>query len=146
MASYTEEEKIKILYEQSLKEIRDVVARIESVAGTVAATSRTLKEYEADAHTKSATALAQASNQIQEAVRQLVGIEGGMQNAAAGAARDLLLGDNAPLPLLERLVRRQHEALSWLNRAAERYSNGFWLAGAVGMSAGVIGGLIVRYL
>lgn len=146
MSAYTEEEKIKILYEQSLKDIRDVVARIESVAGTVAATTRSLKAHEADAHAKSAMALSHASAQIQEAVQRLVGIEDGMQTAAATAARNLLLGDNAPVPLLERLVRRQHESLGWLNRAAERYSNGFWLAGAVGMSAGVIGGLIVRYL
>lgn len=86
---------------------------------------------------------------LQQAIGKLTGIDDGVQNAAASSARVLLLGNDrlpGPIPALEALVRRQQEALGWLNRASERYSNGYWLAGWVGLIAGIIGGLIVKFL
>lgn len=145
MSAYTEEEKIKILYEQSLRDIRDVVSRIESVAGSIRLTAGTLKEYETDARTKSAATLSQASSEIRQAVQMITGIEQGMQSAAASAARAVLMGDTGPVRNLQALVRTQQEALGWLNRAAERYAHSYWIASIVGLSAGIVGGLIVKF-
>lgn len=118
------------------------LAKMEAVATDYSKRNGTYQE-------KYAANLEAAVASIQQAAAKLTGLEDGMQRAAASSARVLLLGDDrtvGPVPVLKALVREQHEALGWLNRAAERYSNVYWLTGSVGLVAGLIGGLIVRFL
>ena len=89
-ASYTEEEKIKILYEQSLKEIRQVVGLLQGIATSISATAGKLKEQETDAHIRSAEALSQATDEIRQAAQAITGLEDGTQTAAAKQVRDIL--------------------------------------------------------
>lgn len=148
--AYSEEEKIKILYEQSLREIRDLVGRIEQVATVVAGASRFAKEREIGSYLQSAKSLDQATKDIHTAMQQVTGLKDGMELAAASCARTVLLGEGGPIAQLGALVRQQRDALGWLNRAANTYSKALTpsllLTVCTALCCAVIGGLLVRYL
>lgn len=148
--SFTEEEKIKILYEQSLGEIRSVVGRIEQVAASIATTARSLKDQETDAHMRSAKSLTQASAEIRVVVQKLCGVQDGMQQAAASSAREVLLGSDGPVAKLNTLVGEQRAALGWMNRAADLYSRTLtpwhWQTAFTALLCSAIGGALVKYL
>lgn len=148
--AYSEEEKIKILYEQSLREIRDLVGRIEQVATVIAGASKSAKERENGSYLQSAKSLDQATKDIHTAMQQVTGLKDGMQLAAASSARAVLLDEGGPIAQLGALVRQQRDALGWLNRAANTYSKALTpsllITICTALCCAVIGGLCVRYL
>lgn len=148
--AYSEEEKIKILYEESLREIRDLVGRIEQVATVVAGASRFANERENGSYLQSAKSLDQATKDIHTAMQQVTGLKTGMEVAAASSARAVLLGEGGPIVQLGALVRQQRDALGWLNRAADTYSKALTpsllVTVCTALCCAVIGGLFVRYL
>jgi hypothetical protein len=148
--AYSEEEKIKILYEQSLCEIRDLVGRIEQVATVIAGASKVAKERENGSYLQSTKSLDQATKDIHTAMQQVTGLKDGMQLAAASSARAVLLDEDGPIAQLGALVRQQRDALGWLNRAANTYAKALTpsllVTVCTALCSAVIGGLFVRYL
>ena len=144
--SYTEEEKIKILYEQSLGEIRSVMTRIEGVVKAVNDATRQLEAQKTDGFARSANSLTQATSEIRSAIQQLTGLQNGMQTAAAMEARSILLGEESPVTALNGLIQKQVDAMEWLRKASEQYAARWFTSGLVGLAAGLIGGLIAKHV
>jgi len=92
--------------------------------------------------------LKSALEKVTEAVEQVVGVQKNISISAAHAAREVLMGEAGPLKKLDYLVRRQVEALSWMNRAANFYERTFvlWPMVISAVFGSLIGGTVVRYL
>jgi hypothetical protein len=89
-----------------------------------------------------------ALEKVNEAVEQVTGAQKNISTSAAHAAREVLMGDAGPVKKLDYLVRKQIEALSWMNRAANFYERAFilWPMVLSATLGALIGGAIVRFL
>ena len=79
--AYSEEEKIKILYEDSLQEIRKVVNQIESVAAIIVAAADTVAGGKQILHSRNEKFLMDQVKHITDATRELRDYEGVMQKS-----------------------------------------------------------------
>lgn len=100
------------------------------------------------AHEANDKVLKSALEKVKEAVEQVVGVQENISISAAHAAREVLMGDAGPIKKLDYLVRKQLEALSWMNRAANFYERTFvlWPMVLSAVLGSLIGGAVVRYL
>lgn len=146
--SYTEEEKIKILYEKSLGDVRDLTNKMEAVANTITAAVNLISNEKTVLRAENEKLLVGAVKEIKDSVEQIAGVQANITSAAANAAREVLIGDDGPVNKLEYLVRQQHEALGWLNRAANYYEKSYvlWPMVLSSVFSALLGGLIVRFI
>lgn len=142
---HSTEEKLQIMYEDSLRDIRDLATRMESVAGTINVAVNEFNKGKAGLRAENEKILMATIAEIKSTANQMSGVQENIASAAANAARAILLGDGGPVQQLNDLVRQQNEALGWLNRAAEMYGKPYSYKTIIPYGvAAVIGGLIVR--
>lgn len=146
--SHSAEEKIKILYEDSLREIRELTAKLERVAQAVTAAANSINNGKTILRAENEKLLLEAVGAIRVAVEQIAGVQANITSAAAQEARAVLLGNEGPVAKLDALVRQQREALGWLNRAAEFYKKSYvlWPMVVSTMIGGLIGGAVIRFV
>jgi hypothetical protein len=142
---HSAEEKIKILYEDSLQDIRELTAKMEAIAMAISAATTELKSGKSVIRAETERLLIDAVKEIKGAVQQIVDVQGDLNSTAANSAQSLLA---EPLKKLDYLVRKQVEALGWMNRAANFYERTFvlWPMVISAILGSMIGGAIVRYL
>lgn len=154
MNGHSAEEKIKILYEDSLREIRELTQKLEGTGKAVEAAANLISERERVLRTENERLLIGAVGEVKKSVEQIIGVQDNINRAAVSAALDLLQSKGGPINQIENLVIKQQEALGWLNRATRFYEQAyitrpiFWAVLLGGLFGGVAGGaasiLLVR--
>ena len=146
--SHSAEEKIKILYEDSLREIRELAAKLDGVAQTVTAAANFINNGKTVLRAENEKLLLRAVGNIQSTVEQITGVQTNIAEATANAAKAILLGDDGPIAKLDDLVRHEKEALRWLNKAASYYEKNYvlWPMILSSMAGALIGGAFVRFI
>lgn len=151
MTGHTTEEKLKILYEDSLRDIRSIASQMQKVAAEISAAANLVVTARSAILSENEKLLRSAVADIRAEAARIGAFEANVATAAASAARSVLGVDGGPLKQLAILVKRQQEALLWLKKAADFYKDEFvyWpflLSSAVaGVVSGVCVGLIVRF-
>lgn len=141
MEGYSETQKIKILYEESLKDIREIVTRIETVGNALGEVAATLKRHETSAVSETAQQLNKSVVAIQQSVQQIAGVQDGIEKSTKGQAKALL----APLigtlsDVLTSLKAKDGLALEHLKRTQATQARWATNAGLV------IGGVVITVL
>lgn len=148
--AHTAEEKIKILYEDSLRDIRQLTERLEIAVKTLASTKSAISsstEYQ----------LAQSIKQIESLAISISTSREGIETAASTVVKDLLLGEGGPVKKLNDLfLLYQHhsrQSMTWVKVVEDRHEKMFsamdyvLISGAIcGLVAGVVAGAIVKLL
>ncbi len=145
--AHTAEEKIKILYEDSLRDIRELTERLEAAVKTLASTKSAISsstEYQ----------LAESIKRIEILATSISTSKLGMETAASSVVKELLLGENGPVRKLNDLfLLYQHhsrQSMSWMqtvNNATSSFFKTTLIAGVLcGITGGVVGGVVVRLL
>lgn len=154
MNGHSAEEKIKILYEDSLREIRALTQKLEVTAKAVETAANSISEREKVLRTENERLLVGAIVEVKKSVDQIVGVQDNINKAAVSAVLELLQSKGGPINHIENLVIKQREALGWLNRATQFYERAyitrpiFWAVSIGGLFGGLAGGaasmLLVR--
>jgi hypothetical protein len=148
--AHTAEEKIKILYEDSLHDIRQLTERLEIAVKTLASTKSAITS-------STEFQLAQSIKQIEILALSISTSREGIEIAASSVVKDLLLGEGGPVKKLNDLfLLYQHhsrQSMTWVNIVEDRHKKMFsamdyiLLSGAIcGLVAGVVAGAIVKLL
>jgi hypothetical protein len=103
---HTAEEKIKILYEDSLADIRELTGRMESFSATVVAAAEKVSNGKSILHGQNEQLLIDQVKKIKEAVGQIVGLENNMSAAIVNQTHTLL---QPVLASIEAVARRLNE-------------------------------------
>jgi len=145
---HSAEERIKILYEDSLQEIRELTNRMEAIATSITAAANQINNGKTVMRAESEKLLVKAVEEIKIAVQQVIGVQANIGSSAAHAAREVLLGDAGPLKKLDYLVMKQREALAWINRAAKFYERTYvlWPMVISAVFGSLIGGAVMRFV
>lgn len=135
------------LHDLTLK-IEAQQARTEKVAEVVVMAARAVENGKAMLNNQNEKILMEAVIEIKSTVNQISGIQENITSAAANSARMILLGEDGPMIQLDALVKRQNEALGWLNRATNNYAyrNVILPTVIACLISAVIGGLIARHI
>ncbi len=148
--AHSAEEKIKILYEDSLRDIRQLTERLEVAVKTLANTKSAISsstEYQ----------LAESVKQIEKLAISISTSKEGIEAAASSVVKELLLGEGGPVKKLNDLfLLYQHhsrQSMTWVNIVGDRHKKMFsamdyiLTSGAIcGLVAGVVAGTIVKLL
>lgn len=146
MNGHSAEEKIKILYEDSLREIRELAQKLDETGKTVAAAANLISERERVLRTENEKLLVGAVIEVKKSVDQIIGVQQDINKAAVSAALELLQSKGGPINQIDNLVIKQREALGWINRAAQFYEHAyitrpiFWAVVIGGLCGGLAGG------
>lgn len=143
MSGHTSEEKIKILYEDSLREIRELSNRITAVGKVVAAAANQLDKRETILREDNERLLLETVETLKGSVNKVIGVQESLNKTATKVVVELLTGKDGPLVKLDSLVKQQHDALGWINRAAKFYEDTYILRpmGFALLLGGTCGGL-----
>lgn len=152
--AHTAEEKIKILYEDSLRDIRQLTERLEAAVKTLASTKSAISsstEYQ----------LAQSIKQIEILATSISTNKEGIEAAASNVAKDLLLGKGGPVWRLNELFTQyqyySRQSADWFSIVKDRHEKMFaamdsiLIAGAIcgavgGIVGGAVGAIVVKVL
>lgn len=148
MSGHSSEEKIKILYEDSLREIRELSNRITAVGKVVAAAANQLDKRETILREDNERLLLETVETLKVSVNEVIGVQESVNKTATKVVVELLTGRDGPLSQLGNLVKQQHDALGWINKAAKFYEDTYVLKpmGLAlllgGASGGIAGGAV----
>jgi hypothetical protein len=132
--AHSAEEKIKILYEDSLAEMKELAARLEKVSGEIVSVN---------------------SETLQQAARKLNGARVDLQNQMAGIGKLVAalndaekkncdqFGDETFSKMLRNAAASRSDVISWLAAANKKLDSFLYLLifGAIG--GGIVGGAVV---
>ena len=134
--AHTAEEKIKILYEDSLRDIRQLTERLEAAVKILASTKSAISS-------STEHQLAQSIIQIEKLADSISTNKSGIEKAASSVVKSLLLGDDGPIKKLNDLFvlyqynTRQNSA--WMAVVNEATGKVFV---AVMILCGILGGVV----
>jgi hypothetical protein len=152
MSGHTTEEKLKILYEDSLRDIRFLARTMEAISRANTESTQLISLGKSVIRAENERLLINAVSEIQKAVASIVDSRDKLNDTAAKTARGLLVGGDGPIKQLENIIQQQKEALGWLNRAAKFYESSFvtkpmaWALILGGLCGGLVGGVVGSYI
>ena len=142
--AHTAEEKIKILYEDSLRDIRQLTERLEAAVKILASTKSAISS-------STEHQLAQSIIQIEKLADSISTNKSGIEKAACSVVKSLLLGDDGPIKKLNDLFvlyqynTRQNSA--WMAVVNEATGKVFVAVMILcGILGGVVSGIILKFL
>ena len=142
--AHTAEEKIKILYEDSLRDIRQLTERLEAAVKILASTKSAISS-------STEHQLAQSIIQIEKLAVSISTNKSGIEKAASSVVKSLLLGDDGPIKKLNDLFvlyqynTRQNSA--WMAVVNEATGKVFVAVMILcGILGGVVSGIILKFL
>lgn len=137
--SVNSQDKLDFLASEVMKDITGLVAKVETAAKTLASTKSSISsstEYQ----------LAESVKQIEKLAISISTSREGMEIAASGVVKELLLGENGPVRKLNDLfLLYQHhsrQSLSWLQTVNNVTDSFFWTTFAAAFFCGVVGGAV----
>jgi hypothetical protein len=148
MSGHSSEEKLKILYEDSLREIKELAVRMEDTGNSVVVAADIVKKTKFNLHSENERLLIDAIREIKASVNRIIGVQENINKTVANAALTLLTCEGGPINKLDDLVRKQQEALGWINRATKFYENAYvtkpmlWALIIGGLTGGIAGGIV----
>lgn len=150
---HSSEEKIKILYEDSLNDIRDLTNRMESMSSAVVSAAEKVAQGKTDL-VRQREQLMNDVDTIKEAVVKIACKNGVGKAEVSAAVHEILLGEDGPMKDLRTISSRffstEANATKWLVRATNRMDQFVWyLFGAAmvgGVAGGVAGGIVIKLL
>lgn len=150
---HSSEEKIKILYEDSLNDIRDLTNRMESMSSAVVSAAEKVAQGKTDLVRQREQFMNDVGT-IKEAVVKIAGKNDAGKAEVSEAVHEILLGERGPMKDLRAISSRffstEAQATKWLARATNRMDQFvWWLLGAAmvgGVTGGVVGGIVMKLL
>jgi len=150
---HSSEEKIKILYEDSLNDIRDLTSRMESMVPAVVSAAEKVAQGKTDLARQREQFMNDVGT-IKEAVVKIAGKNDAGKAEVSAAVHEILLGERGPMKDLRAISSRffstEAQATKWLTRATNRMDQFVWyLLGAAmvgGVTGGVAGGIVIKLL
>ena len=151
MSGHSSEEKLKILYEDSLREIWELAGRMEAMSKSNAEAANLIVEVKNNLRVENEQLLMGAAAEIKNAVAQFIGTQNNINNSASNTVRVILNSKGGVIQQLESLVNRLHEILGWMNKTANFYESfyvtkpliwSFFVGGVVG---GFVGGFVYSF-
>ncbi len=147
MSGHSSEEKLKILYEDSLREIRELTDRMEAMSQSNAETAKFIVEVKNNLLAENEQLLMGAIVEIKNAVAQIVGAQINIIHSASNTVHVLLNGKGGVIQQQEYLVNQLHEILERLSKTADSYKS-FYITKPLLLSfivGGVVGGFVVGF-
>jgi hypothetical protein len=152
MSGHTTEEKLKILYEDSLRDIRGLARSMEAISKANTVSTQLINSGKSVIRAENERLLMDAVMEIKNAVVSIIVTRDNLNDTAAKTARALMTGDDGPIKQLQNIVKQQQEALGWLNRATRFYEQGYvtkpmvWSLLLGGLCGGVVGGAVCGFM
>lgn len=149
--SHTAEEKIKILYEDSLRDVRDLTNRMESMTATLVAATETVTSGK-NILFRQNEQLLNDINEIKKAAGKIASQNGAKKEDVSAAVHEILLGETGPMKELRAISTRffstEAQATKWLMLATNKMNRFTWhlisSALAAGITGGVAGGIVMK--
>ena len=152
MSGHTTEEKLKILYEDSLRDIRGLARSMEAISKANVVSTQLINSGKSVIRAENERLLMDAVMEIKNAVVSIIVTRDNLNDTAAKTARALMTGDDGPIKQLQNIVKQQQEALGWLNRATRFYERGYvtkpmvWSLLLGGLCGGLVGGAVCGFM
>lgn len=140
MSGHTSEEKIKILYEDSLRDVRNVSKRMEDIAREITGAAALMGRGKSIIREENEKIILKAVDDLRVVASQIILVRNDLNKTASDTVRELLAGEQGLLKKLTFLIQEQHAALGWISRAAEFYEKNHITSPLIYSS--LIGGLI----
>lgn len=148
---HTAEEKIKILYEDSLNDIRGLTDRMESLTAAVVAAAETVNAGKATLSRQNEQFLIDVKT-IKEAVGQIAVKNGAGKEEVKRTVEEVLLGETGPMKEMRDISKRffstEAAATKWLVKATEKMDQWdgqyIWHLAGTALVGGIVGGIVVR--
>jgi hypothetical protein len=148
--SVNSQDKLDFLASEVMKDMTELVAKVESAVKTLASTKSAIS-------TSTEYQLAESVKQIEKLAISISTSREGIEAAASSVVKELLLGENGPVKKLNDLfLLYQHhsrQSMTWVKVVEDRHEKMFsamdyiLISGAIcGLVAGVVAGAIVKLL
>lgn len=128
----------------------DINRRNDTALENIMTTARQLMANNDDRYREHSKLLKDTVQEIRSVVSQVTGMQDGIERAAANRVQVILYGEGGPVDQLKDLMKQQHEALGWLNRATDFYTESilpaFWPMFIASLLCSLSVGLLVKYL
>jgi hypothetical protein len=146
---HSAEEKIKILYEDSLADIRDLTGRMESMTDAVVAAAEKVNSGKSILHSQNEKFLSDV-NKVLVAVEKIAKQNAAEKSVISNAVHEVLLGEASPMKdihdISKRFFDREAQATKWLTKATDKMDHYIWHLLSAAVIGGIAGGIVVKIL
>lgn len=97
MTGHTSEEKLKILYEDSLRDIRGLAKSMEAIASSLSGTAELIARGKSVIRAENERILLQAVNDVRNTAANIIVVRDSLNETAANTVRVLMTGDEGPI-------------------------------------------------